>query len=125
MTLLHMLVTNGSYSALLLLAQFSLISTLSGGGALTTSVAVLLGLSFMTVRAIDLVASVQVGKNAMLSTSIVLSSPCVTLTHLLLVGIEDLSTAFRSLSLGFRYAANSTAGHILLHIAASLLIAST
>jgi F0F1-type ATP synthase membrane subunit a len=112
-----------SYSAFLLLAQFSILSTLSGGGHLTTAVPVLLALSCMTVRAVDWIASFQVGKNAMLGTSIVLNSS--TISHLALIAIEDLSTAFRTLSLGFRYAANSTAGHILLHIVASLLITSS
>jgi F-type H+-transporting ATPase subunit a len=59
----------------------------------------------------------------MLATSIVLNSS--TIAHLGLVSIENLSTAFRTLSLGFRYAANSTAGHILLHIVSSILIASS
>jgi F0F1-type ATP synthase membrane subunit a len=47
------------------------------------------------------------------------------IVHTGLLGIETLSVAFRTLSLGFRYAANSTAGHILLHLLASMLVGAS
>lgn len=47
------------------------------------------------------------------------------LAYIGLLGIENFSTAFRTLSLGFRYSANSTAGHILLHLISGLLVSSS
>jgi F0F1-type ATP synthase membrane subunit a len=98
-------------------------STLSGGGFLTTSIVMVLATSCITVRAIDILATVQSGSKSIQSTSLVLNSNFIA--HLSLLAIEDMSNVFRTLSLGFRYSANSTAGHIILHIVSSLLISSS
>ncbi len=108
---------------MLTLTQLTLSSTLSGGGFLTTSIAMVLATSCVTVRAIDVLASVQTGYKSVQSTSLVLVENFIA--HAALLAIEDMSTAFRTLSLGFRYSANSTAGHILLHIVSALLISSS
>jgi F0F1-type ATP synthase membrane subunit a len=123
LTLVHMLVSTMSYLAMLTLAQLSISSTLSGGGFLTTSITMVLVTSCITIRAIDLLQTFQSGSKTVQATSLVLNENF--LAHVLLIAIEDMSTAFRTLSLGFRYSANSTAGHILLHIVASLLISSS
>jgi F0F1-type ATP synthase membrane subunit a len=108
---------------MLTLAQLTLSSTLSGGGFLTTSIAMVLVTSCITIRSIDILATVQSGIKSIQSTSLVLDANFVS--HTALLAIEDMSTAFRTLSLGFRYSANSTAGHILLHIVSALLISSS
>jgi F0F1-type ATP synthase membrane subunit a len=112
-----------SYIAMLTLTQLTLSSTLSGGGFLTTSIAMVLVTSCITIRSIDILATVQSGPKSIQSTSLVLDANFVS--HTALLAIEDMSTAFRTLSLGFRYSANSTAGHILLHIVSALLISSS
>lgn len=121
--MVHMLVSSMSYVAILTLSQLTISSTLSGGGFLTTSIAMVLATSCITMRAIDSIATVQSGVKSIQSTSLVLNNSFIA--HMLLLGIESMSTAFRTLSLGFRYSANSTAGHILLHIVSALLISSS
>lgn len=118
-----MIVSSMSYAAMLTLSQLTLSSTLSGGGFLTTSIAMVLVTSCVTIRAIDILATIQTGNKAVQSTSLVLTENFGA--HAALLAIEDISVFFRTISLGFRYSANSTAGHILLHIVSALLISSS
>ena len=123
MTMIHMIVSSMSYAAMLTLSQLTLSSTLSGGGFLTTSIAMVLVTSCVTIRSIDLLATLQTGVKSVQATSLVLTENFGAHASLLL--IENVSTLFRTISLGFRYSANSTAGHILLHIVSALLISSS
>ena len=81
---------------------------------------VMIASSGLAIGAIDFMFTISIGARAVLNDVIALSSALPTL--IALVCIELFSGSFRSLSLGFRYAANATAGHILIHILFSALL---
>ena len=86
-------------------------SSLGFSAFLTANTVGLISISVLILRSIDAVSARTVTWGALL----IGASPAIGPNVALFV-VETLSTVFRSLSLGFRFAANNTAGHLLMHI---------
>lgn len=89
-------------------------SMLASTGAVATNTIALLALGAAANRIVDLVAAAVLHRRAMLEGASSLSP--TLLPTLALSLMEVLSTTFRSISLGVRFAANGSAGHILIDI---------
>ena len=105
----------------LTLAIISLLSLQTSLGHLTTSILFLL-LAIILLRTCDIISNSMYSSNSVLCVTLNVSSSCL-LNSLLLV-IEVISLVFRSLSLGFRFVANSVAGHIFVHLVSMVIIIS-
>ena len=104
----------------LLLIVLSVSSMFFGADYSNTIASIIIAASWLTNRCIDMLFTNVIGARAILNDVIALSSNIGIVTALLC--IELFSGSFRSLSLGFRYTANATAGHILIHISCSAIL---
>lgn len=121
--LLQILALNLAVLVANLLFLLQLGSQIGGLSAATTDISMILAISFVFCRSSDFVHAFFLAENSILAGTMVLGN---RLSGLLLMNIiEWVSISFRTLSLGFRFAANSTAGHVISDILANTANIST
>lgn len=115
--LLQVLALNLSFLVANLLFLLQVGSQIGGLSAATTDISMILAISFVFCRSSDFIHAFFLSERSILAGTMVLGN---RLSGLVLMNIiEWVSISFRTLSLGFRFAANSTAGHVISDILAN------